>query len=166
MSAGDHIEEQEERYLDFLDRFGGNIWNFSVHTSESHADAEDIMQEIFAAVWQGLPSVPPNPRRENRWLYRVMLSVLTRHLQRRLHLVFMDLSNIPDPSGSDEGGELLDALAAHLADDDRVVLQRLREGYKVHEIADMLGISVPAAHTRVFRLKQKLKKIYEKHYEK
>ena len=162
-----HIDEKrEDRYLDFLARFGGNIWDFCVNASESRADAADLMQEVFAAVWIGLPKVAPNPRRENRWLYRVMLSVLVRHLKRRLHLVFMDLSIIPDPSGTDEGGELLDALAAHLADDERVVLQRLREGYKVHEIADMLGISVPAAHTRVFRLKQKLKTIYEKHYEK
>ena len=160
-----HIDEKrEDRYLDFLARFGGNIWDFCVNASESRDDAADLMQEVFAAVWIGLPKVAPNPRRENRWLYRVMLSVLVRHLKHRLHHVVMNISHTVDSDTELLDTELLDALAEHLDDHERTLMQRLREGYKVHEIAGMLGISASATHMRVSRLKQKLKTIYEKYY--
>ena len=157
-------DEKEDRYLQFLDRFGGNIWNFCLSTSDSCADADDLMQEIFAAVWEGLPSVDTNPRRENRWLRRVMVSVLSRHLQHRIRRIFMNLSDLPDLTAADSDTELLDALAEHLPPDDRTLMQSLREGYKVNEIAERMGISVPAVHTRISRLKKKLKTIYDKHY--
>lgn len=160
------VENREDRYLDFLARFGKNIRNFCINASENRDDAADLMQEIFAAVWVGLPNVPPIPRRENHWLYRVMVSVLARHLKNRLHFVVRSLSNTAIYDTGDLDTELLDDLGKHLDEDNRALMQRLREGYKVYEIADMLGISVEAAHTRIFRLKQKLKTIYEKYYDK
>lgn len=161
-------DDIEQRYLDFLDRYEGNIRRFCIDVSENPADAREIMQEVFAAVWVGLSGLKGDchARQANRWLYRVMVSVLVRHLRQRPLYVAMPPAALPDIADDEVDDDLLAELAAHLNKEDCAIVDELRRGYGASEIAEMHRLSVSAVYTRLHRIKDKLKTIYAKHYGK
>lgn len=165
MSVNDDIEQ---RYLEFLQKFGGNIRRFATDVSENHADAMEIMQDIFAALWVELPQLnaPYATRQANRWLYRVMSSVLARHLRKRPRHIAMPLGNLPDIPDDMLDGSLLDELIPYLNLEDRAIVQEIRDGYSTSEIAERHHLSTGTVYTRLHRIKNKLKSIYAKLYGK
>ena len=170
-TASDNSTERERRYADFLDRFGGNIRRYCIDHSDSLHEAEDLTQDVLAAVWMMLPKMrsESTPRQQNRWLYRLMQSVFVRHLRRwrkgRHRLVPTPVldAQTADRSG-DDNAELLDELAALLPKRDRTMVSDTMEGYSTTEIAVRHGMTPGAVSTQMNRIKKKLKTIYDKLY--
>lgn len=167
-------DETEQRYASFLVHFGRNITRFCIYYSNNSDDAEDLMQEIFAAIWVGLPTlwVDCTPQQANRWLYKLMYSVWFKHLRNSRQPKHMPQALLerleysdPDSDSQAELAALLEELAAYLTEEaDRTLVEELRQGYKIAEIAQRHSYTIGATRTRISRLKDKLKTIYDKLY--
>ncbi len=160
-------DDIEELYVKFLERHAGSITNFCLHASEGAADADDLIQEVFATVWVSLPGMHPGitPQQEGSWLQRVMVSVLVRHLRHRPKYITLPLGDLPEHAAEAELADRLGELTAHLPEGDQSLIQDLLDGYRMPEIAVRHGISVGAAYTRLHRIVKKLKKIQQRYDE-
>lgn len=169
-----HLDEIEQRYATFLEQFRGNITRFCIYYSNNCNDAEDLMQEIFAAIWVNLPKLQADctPRQANRWLYKLMFYVWFKHLRNSRQPKHMPQALLEKLEYSDHDSEsraelaaLLEELAAYLTEeDDRILVEELRQGYTAAEIAQRYSYTIGATRTRISRLKDKLKTIYDKLY--
>ena len=158
-TTGDDIE-RTTRYLALLQTFKSHIFNYCYSHSDDEADAEDLMQEILAMVWQCLPGLQSDssPRQQNRWLQHVMRTAFIRHLRQRPPFVTVPLSHAAHRT-ADSGNEreLLDDLLGHLTDDERHLVQQRLQGYTNAEIAEQEQLNVNTVKQRFRRIIIKLK---------
>lgn len=160
---------EDLRYAALLDSYRANIVAFCSRHSDSVYEAEELMQDILVAVWEQLGALrrDSSPRQVNRWLQRVMRTVLVRRLRagRRRDAVPLAVDIAADDSDA-ALRETIDDLVAHLGPDDREAVRLRLEGYDNGEIAASLGVSANSVNQRFFRLIPRLKKIYLRIYGK
>jgi RNA polymerase sigma-70 factor (ECF subfamily) len=64
------ITGDEDAFAELYHRFSTNIYNYILRLVSNPAVAEDLLQEVFIAVWQGLDSFK-NQSTIKTWLFRV-----------------------------------------------------------------------------------------------
>ena len=127
-------------------------------------DADELTQDVFVRVWQKLSSF----RGESAfgtWLHRLAANVVierfrTDATRRQRHVdgeaIFETLPALP------RTGDLsmdLDAALEHLPDGAReIFVLHDVEGYKHHEIAELLGISAGTSKAQLHRARMMLRK--------
>ncbi|MDP3405687.1 MAG: RNA polymerase sigma factor [Brevundimonas sp.] len=135
-------------------------------------EAQDLLQESYAAAWLGLRRYDPN-RSFEAWLRTIALNKCRdwsrRRFVRRLVSGSKDLTT-PEALSVSDGAEPIDdqmeiarsltrlnreisVLAPHLKEP---LLLTAIEGRSQSEAADILGISIKAVETRVARARRKL----------
>ena len=157
------------RYAELLRKYKGNIVGFCVRRCGSGAEADDLMQEVFAALWEGMGSLRYEcpPRVENRWLYSVMRTAWSRHCRLRNQIAMLPLDAISDPPAPPvESAELVEELLAALDADTSHLMRRHLAGYSNAELAAELGVKAASVKKRITRAKQKMRKRYSKIYGK
>ncbi len=163
-------DERERQYVQFITHFEGNIVKFCTDASDDSYDAQELMQEIFAALWEALPMLRPTSTRQqqNRWLYRVMQTTLIRHLRHRQHryLTTTAMANTGDDTSQDLLAELLDDLCAELPSGERTIVNDTLKGYSISEMAKRHNTTTAGIKSRMTRIKKKLRKIYDRKYGK
>jgi RNA polymerase sigma-70 factor (ECF subfamily) len=140
----------------------------------SGADAEDIAQQVFVRVWKSAARYEPSAK-FTTWLMTITRNLVFNELRRRrrTHQVSMDADaedsikhqfvdeEAPMPSEQLLDTELQDAIDAAIAslpENQRlaIVLRRF-EGMPYEDIARVLGTSVPAVKSILFRARAELK---------
>ena len=160
--------ERNERYLSLLRTFRRHIEHYCIAHSNCREDAEDLMQEVFLAVWQTIDTLrrDSSPPQVNRWLHKVMRTVFIRQIRRprvQGDTPLSEAEHIADEP--DHDAALVEELVAHLPDDDRQLLQLRFNGYSNIEIASQLGLKENTLNKRMSRITTKLKEIYNQLYE-
>ena len=151
-----------------LGDFHRHIEHYCVSHSNSRAEADDLMQEVFIAVWNNIDSLHHNstPRQTNRWLFKVMRTVFIRHLRQQLrHAEPLPEALAATTEVAEYDKELLYELIAHLPSDDQKLLQLRFEGYNNIEIAQQIGLKANTLNQRMSRIVKKMKDIYTLLYE-
>ena len=128
------------------------------------AEAEDVVQEVFARVWTNAAGWTPSGGGLGGWLRRIATNLCLDRLRRR-----RPLSGEPVPDRADEtpgADEALDAnrrgeavAAAILALPDRqraAIVLTYHEGLPNAEAAELLGIGVKALESLLVRARQAL----------
>lgn len=130
-----------------------------LHDGEDTADA---VAETVAEAFSQLCSLR-QPKYFKTWLTRVLISNCYDILRQRARTVPMaELPESPGPCAQPDDGvlDIRESLSA-LAENDRLVLTLYYvDGFKVREIAKMLGVKEGAVKSRLLRSRQRLKKIY------
>lgn len=160
--------ERNERYLSLLRTFRRHIEHYCIAHSNCREDAEDMMQEVFIAIWENIDSLrrDSTPKQVNRWLQKVMRTVFVRQIRRHRIKADAPLSEAANAAENDSyERELVEELVAHLPEDDQVLLQERFKGYSNTEIATRLGIKENTLNKRMSRIVTKLKEIYKQMYE-
>lgn len=125
-------------------------------------DAADAVAETVAEAFSQLCGLR-QPKYFRTWLTRVLLSNCYDILRQRRRYVPLDqLPETSSPQGqpSDDALDIRESLAA-LSENDRLVLGLYYlDGFKVREIAGLLGVKEGAVKARLSRGRQRLKKIY------
>jgi len=149
------------------DRYCKKLMVVCLRYSKSIAEAEDILQEGFVKVFQGLDGFRQDAKLET-WMTRIMVNTALNHHRKKLYLfpmVDVDKANLPE----DEVGisnlhfaELL-AMVQSLPQGCQIVFNLFAiEGYSHKEIADMLSISEGTSKSQYARarvlLQEKLSK--------
>ena len=161
---------RHERYMTLHRTFSRHIENYCIRHSNSREEAEDLMQEVFIAVWENIDGLHPDssPRQMNRWLQKVMRTVFVRHLRHqhiRADATLAEAERLADTASGPPGDALLQELVEHLPPDDRQLLQERFDGYSNIEIAQHHGLKPNTLNKRMSRIVEKLKEIYTQLYE-
>ena len=121
------------------------------------AAAEDATQEALMNAWRHLPSLR-DPDRFEAWLYRLLVNACRTQLRKPgshdvVEIEVVDRSRDGgDPSGGLVDRDQLERGFRRLDADQRAVLiLHLYRGYTVPEVAEMVGIPVGTAKSRIHR---------------
>ena len=116
--------------------------------------AEDCTQEVFLILHKKLKrlteleSILP-------WLYRTADREIKAYL--RKHPITVDLDDIQEPSTSGETNHVLDELES----EERQILELYYSGVDKQKLAQSMGISTVALYQKVYRIREKLRRILE-----
>ncbi len=133
------------------------VYRLAYARTGSHADAEDVCQEVFLTLARKNPDFEAEENRR-AWLIRVTVnraaSLWRTPWKKRVVLGDESARHRADVR-QDEA--LADALAA-LSGDDRALIQlHYFEGFKTEEIAAMLGRKPATVRTQLMRARSRLK---------
>lgn len=157
------------------------LWEFAHGLGRSRAVAEELVQDVFAAIWERRASWEPGGS-VAFYLYRAVRNRAVSHLRReRVAERFQaereftgdaDASipgrgePTPTPEQNLETADLAAALdrgiAALPARQRLALLLRVREHLSYAEIAELMGVSVPAATILVVRARSALRPICDR----
>ena len=155
--------ERHLRYAELLHEYRRNIVGFCSRRCGSGAEADDLMQEVFSALWQGMASLRADapPAMVNRWMYRVMRTAWTRHRRVRSRMITIPPDKMPDPPAPhDDTAETVGELLAALDPDDQLLMRRHLEGFSTAELAREYNLKKETVKKRITRAKQKMRDIY------
>jgi RNA polymerase sigma-70 factor (ECF subfamily) len=114
-------------------------------------------------VWNSLPGFRGESR-PSTWLYRI--AVNTALIYRRKRRLTEPLPELRDPArGAQQSLEdeerlaALRAAIATLADQDRVIITLLLEGFSYKELAEITGLTVNYVGVKISRIKQALEEM-------
>lgn len=143
------------------DRFCKKMMVVCLRYSKSTPEAEDILQEGFVKVFQGLEGFRQDAKLET-WMTRIMVNTALNHHRKKLYLYPMvDVENIdlPQTEVSLSGihfTQLLEMIQA-LPQGCQVVFNLFAiEGYGHKEISEMLGISEGTSKSQFARARSLL----------
>ncbi len=143
-------------------RHVGDVYRYALAVLRNPSDAEDVTQTTFLNAYRALQQ-GERPRQPHNWLIAIAHNVCRqrfRQATRRVHEVELD-DNQGDWLEDDERGPTADDLRralSHLAFNQRAALvMRELEDRSYAEIAKILGVSVSAVETLIFRARRALR---------
>ena len=135
---------------------------FARSVCRSRADGDDLIQEALLRALDKLPSLRDDGAFKF-WLYRVIISVHRNRYRQSFWRRLLPLDTEPAaPRAEDLGASERARLAlAELPHEQReaIVLYEI-EGWKVEELAELLGVSASAIKSRLARGRDRLRSIY------
>lgn len=156
-SIGSLYEEYQRPILAYLTRL--------VSDRET---AEDLCQETFLRAMRGWSRHDPASNTAG-WLYRIATNAAYDYLRRRRRIRFISLIDTDQPlsaeysmeSRLEEGEPVRRALAQLPAMYRLPLVLHSYEGRDMQEIAETLGCSTSAIKTRLFRARERFRKVYQ-----
>jgi RNA polymerase sigma factor (sigma-70 family) len=143
------------------DRFSRKMLVVCMRYSKSSAEAEDILQEAFVKVFQGIKDFRQESKLET-WITRIMVNTALNAQRKKLYLfpmVDVEDTNLTTEEVSITGMNVQDLLEMiqSLPQGCQVVFNMFAiEGYSHKEIADMLGISEGTSKSQYARARSLL----------
>ena len=159
-------------------KYEGPIINYVHRFTQDAREAEDIAQEVFLRVYKAAGTYVPSAK-FSTWLYRIASNLSLDHLKKRKHSLTWAAQPVPgrDRDGGDidvkdaasrtpettaedaAQKELVSSALSGLPDNQRLALTlKVYEDKSYKEISEILGCSVPAVESLIFRARQNLVK--------
>lgn len=151
-----------------MKRYGRLVWYWCYRrTLGDDARTRDLMQDAWLLVWDhlGRLRIDASAAEQRAWLRALVRTAATRR-QRKEGAPVMPLTadlDVADDTSILQMRETLEALMAHLPDNDRRLIALLLDGYRLHEAAQRLAITPGAAAQRYHRAIQRMKEISKQH---
>lgn len=134
------------------------------HRMTDHSeDAEDVTQATFIRAFRELPRFRGESMLKT-WVFRIAVneSLTLRRRKRTTCELTEESANVSDGTPGVVENLAVRAALSRLSTDHRAVLVlRFWEGFQGPEIAQILGISVPAVKMRLHRAREEFRKCYE-----
>lgn len=149
MDHSNRLEELIEQYEHTLYRAAAAI------LGDPH-EAEDAVQDAFVRYLEKAPGDLENPP---AWLMRVLVN----GCKSRLRLAWRRVGPLPEtlPAPGPEAREELEELFSLPPEDRAVIHLHYYEGYSTGEIAQMMSCRPGTVRSRLFRARERLKKLLE-----
>ncbi|KPJ73999.1 hypothetical protein AMJ52_02340 [candidate division TA06 bacterium DG_78] len=159
----------ERAYEQLVKKYQHAVFNTIYRCLGNYEDIEDIAQEVFIKVWHKAKSFRKNSK-FSTWLYRITvnqcLNYRSKHKQKLVSLDEMtEKERIPDSlivevdHEQRNKAEIVRKSVNKLPDRQRIALilsQFEDKSYK--EIAEIMGVSLSAVESLIFRARENLKK--------
>lgn len=161
------MESTHARFQRLLEPIHDRAVVFARSVCRSRADGDDLFQEAMLRALDKLPALRDDGA-FRYWLYRVIISVHRNRYRTAFWRRLLPLETEPAaPAVTAEvgGAERMRIALAALPHEQReaVVLFEL-EGWKVEELAELLGVSVSAVKSRLVRGRERLRTIYTRKF--
>ena len=141
--------------------FAKDIYRFALYLCGNHAEAEDIASETFVRAWNATGKIRASTAKA--YLFKIARNHYLEGLGRRKRQAPLD-DTMPDGAANPYAdaehrmalNRVLDVLQQMPEIDRTVLLLRVQEGWSYQEIADAVGLSLPAVKVRIHRTRLKL----------
>src|SRR5881275_1467865 len=147
-------------------RHVGDVYRYALAVMRNPADAEDVTQTTFLNAYRSYVEKGNRPEKPQNWLIAIAHNVCRQRFRqsarRPSEVAFED--DIADTIADEElpSGEDIRRALGHLAFNQRAALvMRELEGRSYAEIAEILGLSVGAVETLLFRARRALREQLE-----
>ena len=145
----------------------GLVYAYVLRLSRDFGLAEEITQETFLKVYQAREKLP-EIQNERAWILRIATNTCLTSLKRnrRFRWLPWEAAESVQAQGRDEPGQVgqrdaVERALASLSQEYRAPLLLFSyHGFRVAEIAEVLGISEGAVKTRVYRAKEMFLRAY------
>ncbi len=166
-------EARDERALrELIERYQGPVYTMAYRMLGNTADAEDIAQRTFIRVWKAAPSYEPDAR-FTTWLFTIVKNLVFNESRRRQRKPASSLDAAGEygfapevtselsPDASLEHKELeqvVEQALSRLSPKARMAVQLRRfEDMGYEDIAGVLGLTLSATKSLLFRARQELR---------
>ena len=138
-----------------------DIYRFALYLCGNHAEAEDIASETFARAWNATSEIRAVTAKS--YLFAIARNCYLEGLRRRVRHTELD-ENLADASANPhadaerriELNRVLGALQQLPEMDRTVMLLRVQGEWSYQEIADAVGLSLPAVKVKIHRARLRL----------
>jgi RNA polymerase sigma-70 factor (ECF subfamily) len=172
----------EAAFAELIDRHQSRVYHHALRLMGNTQDAEEVLQDTFLQVYRNLARFEERSR-FSTWIYRIATNEALMRLRKasRKREVFLEDVAGPDEWWGDEirdfaSSPLDDVMDQELREHLQQVLTELPEDYRVvftmrdidglsnAEVAEVLGLSVPAVKSRLHRsrlhLRDRLSRVF------
>ncbi|MDE0085129.1 MAG: DNA polymerase III subunit alpha [Candidatus Poribacteria bacterium] len=162
----------EAAFTELVSRYSPRIWNIVVENSRQRRDAEEILMDIWMAVWENIIGLR-KAESFGGWLRRIAFTACNRYYASNLHrqneimLSYEELAFQIDREAEQRFNEArlrADAREAvhHLPQKVRsIAIFYYLELWSIKEIADELNLAIGTVKTRLSEVRQLLRKEFE-----
>jgi RNA polymerase sigma-70 factor (ECF subfamily) len=147
----------------FYETYRPLVFRLCVRVAGRIDDAEDATQAVFVNAFRQLPRFRGRSSLKT-WVYRIALNEVVQQRRRRREVSLPEGERGGVPDGAAEVIEnvvVRDALARMSPEHRAVLILRFWEGLSGPELAEVLGISLPAVKMRMHRARKEFRKQYE-----
>ena len=146
-----------------IERYGDMLYRLCILMLKNESDAEDVIQETLIKFYRKAP-VFENADHEKAWLIRVATNGCRDLLRYRVRHPLAEEEPIVAASENSADTGILEALAS-LPEKYKLVLALYYvEGYKVEDIAKIIGRTSSAVKMRLQKGRRLLEKVYREEY--
>ncbi len=166
------LNGSQKAWSKLVRRYEDEVYNHALRMTSSEADAFDLMQEIFLAVFRNLPGFRGDAKFRT-WLYRIASNRAIDFLRKKKHPISAE--EVEAISGNDfpentlhnsEQNKIIYAMMKQLPVEQRILVElKFFQQFTFEEMSRQLGISTNTAKTRLYSGLNKLKQQAENTYE-
>jgi RNA polymerase sigma-70 factor (ECF subfamily) len=157
----------ERAFGTLVERHTAKLYRVALHMLGNRADAEDCVQDSWLTAWRQLRRYRADAAL-GTWLYRIATTTALMQLRRRRPTAPLesaagmpDPSPAGDPSRSAESTAVRRALLQLTAEHRAVIVLREFAGLSYDELGAALGLTVPAARSRLHRARLMLAQLLQ-----
>lgn len=144
---------------DLYRRHVGEIYRYAYAVLGNHADAEDVTQTTFVNALRALER-GERPRDPSHWLVAIAHNIVRQRWRqaaaRPSEVELYDVPSVSEPEQQESLEELVRALQRIPPAQREAIVMRELEGRSYQEIAGLMGISIGALETLLFRARRSL----------
>jgi RNA polymerase sigma factor (sigma-70 family) len=158
----------EKEFIHLLNQHQRIIYKVCNLYMQSHADKDDLFQEITLQAWKAYNSFRGDAK-FSTWLYRVALNTaITFYRKEKKQSIFISTDTLPDDGSSyddpiEEQTKAMHKAIGELSSVDKAIVMLYLEDYSYLEIGEMVGITANNVAVKMNRIKTKLKENSQKH---
>lgn len=160
-------------------RYERRVYNHCLRLTASHADALDLMQEVFLGVYRSLHTFRGDSQ-FSTWVFRIVHNKSVDAIRRRRSFIFLesssddehtsDIEQFPDDKAVEpeatlsmiqSNAKILRHLDRLSSDQRLIVEMKLYQGMTFEEIGQVVRVSENTSKTRYYSALKKLKKLLE-----
>lgn len=176
-------EGDELAFKSLVATYQDMVFNTALGIVQNAEDAEDVAQEVFIQVFRSIDQFKGDARLST-WIYRITTTKALDHIRsRRRKKRFAFITSlfgandelVHEPIDFQHPGVALDRkeqaallfrMIEQLPENQKVAFTLHKtEGLSYQEIAEVMELSVSAVESLLFRARQNLRKLLEKHFE-
>lgn len=155
------MDNKEQAFITMVGKYKKTIYTVCYFFSQDEEEVKDYFQEILINLWKGFEDFRGESSLKT-WIWRVSLNTCTNQERKKKRSVQtvplsvdIDLYNDTD-THSRQIQQLYDRIS-RLDVFDRAIILLWLENMSYQDIANVVGISLSAVTTRLFRIKEQLK---------
>jgi RNA polymerase sigma-70 factor (ECF subfamily) len=160
--------DRRQRFNSLFEAYKIDIASYCGWRTDSKADAEDAVAEVFLVAWRKLDTIPHGDG-ARAWLYATARRVTanTRRSGRRREALADRVSQQSDPADPQGSATSVEEAVVHealdlLGDRDREVLLLVEwEGLRPADLAEVLGCQEVTARGRLHRARTRFREAFE-----
>lgn len=177
LRAGDELA-----FKKLVETYQDMVFNTALGIVQNSEDAEDVAQEVFVQVYRSIDQFKGDARLST-WIYRITTTKALDHIRsrkRKKRFAFItslfgnneellhepvDFNHPGIALDRKEQAALLFRMIDQLPENQKIAFNLHKtEELSYQEIADVMQVSVSAVESLLFRARQNLRKLLEKHY--
>lgn len=152
-----------EKIESLLQTYGNSLFRLSLVMLRNESDAEDAIQDTMIRYLQKAPNFQ-DADHEKAWLFKVCTNICHDMLRYRKRHPQVDIDTQYHLTEKETDASLLDALMELPERFKLVLILYYVEGYRIHEIAEIIERSPSAVKMRLQKGRKLLENTYRKEY--